>query len=344
MAIKVTFIAIAAVIGCLAILCAVFTAVFFRMGMSRYLKRSDRLNPSAFDKRGRPENYSDIPKKLDSLKDEMRACAEWMRNSNFEEHAITSFDGLKLHGRFLPADGEMKGIILMMHGFRSNPVHDFSCAVKCFHEMGYGCFLPYQRAHGDSEGKYITFGAFERFDCRDWAAFIEKRYPGYPLLLDGVSMGATTVLSASGLDLPSNVKGIIADCGFTSPYDIFEAVMKNAFKLPKFPLFYTVRAVTRLIAGFDLEDFSTVEAVKKNSLPILFAHGEADDFVPCEMSRRGYEAARSCCNATLFTVPGAGHGLSFLIDREGYLRILDRFLRDCINTGGTFGEVSNETQ
>ena len=38
------------------------------------------------------------------------------------------------------------------------------------------------------------------------------------IFLCGISMGCATTLMAAGLDLPDNVKGIIADCGFTSPW------------------------------------------------------------------------------------------------------------------------------
>lgn len=191
------------------------------------------------------------------------------------------------------------------------------------------CVLPYQRSHGESEGKYICFGVNERYDVLSWCNFLSEKYPGMPIVLDGVSMGASSVLMASGLNLPDSVKGIIADCGFTSPFEIFKWVSRASYGLSPFPFVYTMSAVTRFVAGFDPK-YSTKKALEKNTLPVFFAHGEADTFVPCSMGCDNYEAALKNCDAVLFTVPEAEHGMSFLRDREGYLAALDKFICKCI--------------
>jgi fermentation-respiration switch protein FrsA (DUF1100 family) len=127
-------------------------------------------------------------------------------------------------------------------------------------------------------------------------------------------MGATTVLLASGLKLPQNVKGIIADSGFTSPVDIIKKVAKDNYNVggslvvPIFNLF------CKLLGGFSLYGISTVDAVKKSKVPILLIHGKADNFVPCDMCRKNYQCA--LCEKEILLVENAGHGLGFFFNKE----------------------------
>ena len=181
-----------------------------------------------------------------------------------------------------------------------------------------------QRAHGLSEGKYITFGVKERFDCVRWAEYVHKRIGG-DIFLDGLSMGSTTVLMASGEKLPDSVRGIIADCGFTSPEEIMTKIMTVDLKIPKDPLFAPVAWMIKKRAGFAVNEYSTLDAMKKNRLPILFLHGKADKFVPYEMTVRAYEACRS--EKELLLVENAGHGISYLVEPERCKAALEKFLR-----------------
>lgn len=137
-------------------------------------------------------------------------------------------------------------------------------------------------------------------------------------------MGATTVLMAAGGPLPENVRGIMADCGFSSPWEIMAAVAKHRAHLPAFPMLYLVNFWCRLLAGFDGKEGSTVQAMARNRLPVFFAHGQADNFVPWAMTQAAYDAAD--CEKELLLVPGAGHGRSYLVDQERYLQMLERFL------------------
>ena len=139
------------------------------------------------------------------------------------------------------------------------------------------------------------------------------------LLLDGAT-GSN--LMAAGKPLPSNVIGVLADCGYTSPKEIICEVIRQ-MKLPSAVCYPFVRLAARLLAGFDLEQDSPLEAVARCQVPMIFFHGEGDDFVPCEMSRRNYAA----CNARkeLITIPGAGHGLAYAVQPQQYLQALRDF-------------------
>ena len=232
-----------------------------------------------------------------------------------ERVETVSEDGLRLAGDLYYAAEPSDHYLLCMHGYHSSS-QDFVCAVDFFLSLGYNVLLVCQRTHGDSEGKWITFGAKERYDCRAWCHYLVNRFGDHiSIVLDGLSMGASTVLMATELELPRNVKAVMADCGFTSPWDIICDVAKRSMHIPKYPFMPLFRLMVRLTAGFDLKEVSAVTAMAKNTkYPVQFIHGLADDFVPHEMSVRSYEACRA--PKRLVSIPDAGHGLSYLVDEE----------------------------
>lgn len=251
----------------------------------------------------------------------------WFREQPSEEVAITAWDGTYLVGHYLHHP-ESRGTILMMHGFRSHPYYDFSCAFQAYYELGYSLLTVHQRAHGRSGGQYITFGIKERKDCRNWAQYIWDRYgPEHDIFLDGISMGGATVVMATGLKLPKSVRGVISDCGFISPWEQMKFVLKD-YHLPVHPLLDIADLFCRTFAGFSIKEYSTLEAMKVNTLPMLFLHGEADKRVPCRFTLQTYEACQT--PKELITVANAGHGLSYLLETERCKEALARFL----NTNG----------
>jgi len=183
-----------------------------------------------------------------------------------------------------------------------------------------------QRSHGASEGKTITFGIRERYDCLRWVEFMNERLGAEtPVFLWGISMGAATVLMAAGLELPANVRGIAADCGYSAPEDILKATCRKRH-LPVGPTWQLLRLGARLFGHFNVEETSAVEAVKRAKVPILLIHGEGDGIVPCEMV---HEIAGACASpVTVVTVPEAEHGISWYVDMETCHSVLDAFMRE----------------
>lgn len=258
-----------------------------------------------------------------------RVDTEWFLERNPERLELTSYDGLNLVAFFLPAS-DAKGVVLLMHGYHSLPLREFATLARFYHDMGYHVCLPYQRAHGESEGKYVTFGVKERYDCRDWIFKLDGMFGGeMPIFVEGISMGCATVVMTSGFDnLPLNVRGFIADCGFTTPKDIcyYEmVVLRHIPALLSKMLLATGGMYTKLFAEFSLDEYSTLTALRENRRPMLFIHGSEDRRVPIEMTLANYEVCSE--PKGLYIAEGALHAISYLQQEEKYNRLVSDFLQ-----------------
>lgn len=243
----------------------------------------------------------------------------------YEAVSITSYDGLALCGKYYSAAPEAPWLI-MFHGYRSGAERDFSGGLPFGIESGFNILLVDQRAHGKSGGRCLTFGIKERRDCLSWVEYVRSQTNNsVKIALYGMSMGAATVLMATALDLPENVVGIVADCGYNSPSAIIKKVLRDR-RFPLFPTYTLLRLGGMLFGGFDLEAATAASAMEQCDIPVLFIHGEDDRFVPCDMGYQNY----SCCRSPekeLLTVPGAGHGMSYMVDKLTYLQAVSTFLR-----------------
>jgi len=251
------------------------------------------------------------------------ASDAWLRDNNAQDVYVTAKDGLKLHGYWIPAE-EPRGTILLAHGYRSTILVDFGLAFAFYHALGMNILVPHQRAHARSEGRYITFGVKESEDMKCWIDYHNKTYGNIQMILSGLSMGASTVLYLADQNLPENVKCIIADCGFTSPKDILDKVYRSVVHLPSGPSLWAADLFARVFAGFSLTEKDTRDVLKNAKLPVLMIHGLSDDFVPSDMTRQGYD---SCFGPKeILLVEGAGHGTSFLVDKQTYITRVIAFL------------------
>ena len=259
----------------------------------------------------------------------MTRCIEKMLALPYEDVHITSFDNKKLYGRYYHV-ADNAPVQILFHGYKSNPYIDFSGGNLLARKMGHNTLVIDQRSHGKSEGSAISFGINERKDCLYWVKYVNERFgEDTPIILCGLSMGAATVLMAADLDLPENVVGIIADCPYSSPKAIIRKVCRDMHFPPRL-LYPFVRLSALLFAGFQLEESNAVSAVRKTNIPILLIHGEDDRFVPCDMSR---EIAAACASPITFvTIPGAGHGLSYMVSPKEYEEATIQFIESVISS------------
>lgn len=241
----------------------------------------------------------------------IREAREWILSLPHEDLYITSEDGLRLHGKYYTNPKGNGRTVIFSHGYQSSCEHDFSIILPKYWEQGYDMLLPDQRSHGESEGAYICFGTKEKRDLEDWCRLVvERQGEGAKYVLHGMSMGATVALLAAGLpEVQRNLLGVVADSGFTSPYNQFVHMAKDRLHVPCCVL-PVLEGICRNRAGFRFHDASTEEALSKVKVPVLLIHGEGDDFVLAENSQKNFDACASE-KKWLVMVPGAGHGLGY---------------------------------
>ena len=278
------------------------------------------------EKRPSQDEYPIPPGKIyEPYRDTM---VQWMKEVRAmvpQTVSIISHDGLKLWGSYYEfAPGAP--IELMFHGYRGSAERDLCGGVQRCFALGRSALLVDQRTSGRSDGHVITFGIQEHRDCLRWVDFMVSHFgKDVKIILTGISMGAATVLLAAGNPLPKQVVGVLADCGYTSAKEMICKTI-GEMRLPPALLYPFVKLGARLYGRFDLEEVTPLEAVKNCTVPVIFFHGEDDQFVPCEMSRRNFDV----CPApkTLVTIPGAGHGLSYPKDPEAYLHAAASFFTE----------------
>lgn len=263
--------------------------------------------------------------------DQMKACKKVLdaaisefEAAPFEKVSIISHDGLKLTGRYYHVkDGG--ALEIACHGYKGNAIRDFCGNYIMAKEDGRNLLLIDERCHGSSEGHTITFGILERKDVLGWIKYANKRFGTVPIMLSGVSMGAATVLMVSGMDLPKNVKGILADCPFDAPANIIKKVLGQDRGLPVKFVYPLILLGGKLYGKFNLEEDTPIQAVKKSKVPILLIHGDADRFVPYEMSCNIHKAAPD--KIEFHTIHDAGHAINYVTKPEQYTRIVKAFIQ-----------------
>lgn len=278
--------------------------------------------------RGRQTPVRSVPEGagFDPYRERMLDNIDRLLETPYERVTVRSYDGLKLVGK-LYEGAPGAPLVLFFHGYRSTAERDGSGGFQLCREKGWHLLMVDQRSHGESEGREITFGLRERFDCKTWADYAARRFgPETSIFLWGLSMGASTVLMASDLALPESVRGIVADCGYDAPAAIVRETARRR-GLPPGLSQGLVGLGARVFGGFRLDEASPLDSVARSRLPILLIHGEADELVPPSMVR---SLERACASpVTVLTLPNAAHGMSWYVDRSAYQSALLRFMRDC---------------
>lgn len=233
--------------------------------------------------------------------------------------------GLKQDAWYVPAETATNKTVIVVHGF-TNDKEDMKPYAWMFHELGYNVLMPDNMSHGDSEGQIIGYGWNDRLNVIKWAEMLVEQNSDSEITLFGVSMGAATVMMASGEEsLPDQVVNIIEDCGYSSVWDELKYQAKEMYNLPAFPILYEVSAISKIRAGFSYGQASSVNQLKNNTRPVLFIHGSDDTFVPTSMVYKNYQATQG--EKELYIVKGAGHAKSFETDSQAYIEKISTFLK-----------------
>lgn len=305
----------------------IILAIMLTLGISYYAFRIAFLAPPHLD-----TNHYFAPEgdQYDAVREGIRKSVAKMAARNYEPVTITSFDGCILFARYYHVtDGAP--VQILFHGYKSSSLLDCSggtyLAADC---LKHNVIVVDQRSHGQSSGNVITFGIKERKDCLRWIGYAKERFgEEIPIILSGLSMGAATVLMACDLNLPSNVKGIIADCPYSSPKEIIMKVSKDMHFPPHIMLPF-VWLGGFLFGQFNLFESSASKAIKTTAIPILILHGDCDELVPFEMSHSMLSSGAK--DITLESFAGAGHGLSYIIIPDKYEKVVLKFVKRCLDS------------
>ncbi len=247
---------------------------------------------------------------------------EWFDKNHNDIYLNSSKDNLRLHAyEFENANSDVW--VIVVHGYMIDG-RGMCYVTEEFFKRGYHVLVPDLRGHGKSEGKYIGMGIPDRFDLSDWIQYLLRNHPERKIILYGISMGASTVMMATGENMPQQVKLAISDCGYSSVWKEFSYQLKRLFKLPSFPILNLASLICKIRAGYFLNEYSSTKALVKSNTPTLFIHGTEDDFVPFYMLQKNYDAAK--CPKGKLAVKGARHSESFTIENTLYWNTIDAFI------------------
>jgi len=269
---------------------------------------------------------------VSALEEEQKRLEElrnWTRKRNFESVEVETEDGLTLRAQYLENESPNGKSVILAHGYKGNS-EQMPEITRFYYEEGYNILKPDARGHGKSEGDYIGYGWDDRLDYKEWFNLLINEKDEKSIFLHGFSMGAATVLMTSGEDLPEEVKGIIADSGYTSLEEELTHQLNYLYRLPAFPIMEVTSLVTKVRAGYTFSEASALEQVKRNRVPLFIIHGDQDELVPTEMANRLYEATNGM--KELWIVPGAGHTEGFTVEEEEYKKRVKGFIEEVMNS------------
>lgn len=270
-------------------------------------------------------DHYDLPREISSkeITEKIIRYIDKLKDVPYEQVCIKSYDGHILYGKYYHNKDDAP-LDIAFHGYRGTDIRDLAGCLTTIQDGQRNMLLITQRAHGKSKGRYLTFGIKERKDCLSWVNYAIERFGGdVRILLRGVSMGAATVLMATGLNLPKNVYGVLADCPYSSVKEVIKKVVKDDIKLNAKLVYPLIWLSARVFCGVSLNKITAENQVVKTKVPIIIYHGTEDQFVPAYMSEC-VQKVKPDIERHLFS--GAGHALSYMVDTERYEKILKEFI------------------
>lgn len=244
--------------------------------------------------------------------------------SDYTDQYMTAEDGTKLHAYEIKNTKKSDVWVIVVHGYTGKASDQYGYA-KGFYDMGYNVLVPDLRGHGLSEGNYIGMGWDDRLDVLGWIDYVIKNNKDAQIVLHGVSMGGATVMMTAGEQLPDNVKCIIEDSGYTSVWNEFSYQLKALFNLPSFPVLQCASVVGKLRAGYWISDASAIDQLANATKPMLFIHGDKDDFVPFYMLDEVYNAAN--VEKEKLVIEGSAHAKALQTNPELYWKTVTQFVK-----------------
>lgn len=274
-----------------------------------------------------PDGVARAKEEMDRRCPGLKAWIDSMYAAGAMRDTIIVRDGYKLHSTFAPAEQPSGRTAVIMHGYSANPVYMMHIARMYRDSLGYNIWLPSARRHGESEGAAVQMGWLDRFDLLDWSAVAHEYFGDTLQVYHGVSMGAAAVMNTSGEETPDYVRGFVEDCGFTNLWDAAHRFVEKNYNLSADTLLDEVDTRISRQYGWSLRENSCVDQLAKCSKPMLFIHGEADQFVPPDMIIWNFQA-KVHGYREMWVAPGSRHARSFSDHPAEYTAIVRRFLKE----------------
>jgi len=275
--------------------------------------------------------------KRDMQDEKERTCVhypglhEWIdnleENGLLKETSITDDEGYDIHAYYIEAEENVGKTAIAIHGYTSSPMAMMMIARMFRDSLGYNVLLPHLNYHAHSEGNSIQMGWKDRLDVEQWMPVAHEIFHDTLQVVQGISMGGATTMMVSGDELPEYVKGFIEDCGYSSVWDQFEMQLKDQFGLPPFPLLYAADIITKCKYGWGFKEASSMAQVAKCELPMLFIHGDADDYVPTSHIYKNYDAKVKGYK-DMWLAPDTDHAFSYRNHPAEYTARVRAFLKD----------------
>ena len=245
----------------------------------------------------------------------------------FRDTTLVGEGGCKLHAVFAPAadSAAAQGTAVIVHGYTDNHLVFLYLARMYRDTLNYNVMVPDLHYHGYSEGDAVQMGWLDRLDVERWAAMAHEIWNDGFMVVHGVSMGAATTMMMSGDELPAYLRAFVEDCGYASVWDQFKANLRQRFHLPPFPVLHSASAFCRKRYGWDFKEASSVKQLAKCDRPMLFIHGDADDFVPLEQLQMNYDA-KTAGYKEMWVAEGAVHANAYAKYPEAYTQHVREFL------------------
>ncbi|MBR1576653.1 MAG: alpha/beta hydrolase [Bacteroidales bacterium] len=245
----------------------------------------------------------------------------------FRDTSLTGEGGYKLHAVYASAcdPASALGTAVVVHGYTDNHICFLNLVRMYRDSLNYNVMVPDLHYHGESEGRAVQMGWFDRLDVRRFADMAHEIWGDDFLVVHGVSMGAATTMMLSGDDLPAYYRAFVEDCGYSSVWDQFAHNLKDWFHLPPFPVLHSANIVCRNKYGWDFKEASSVEQVAKCERPMLFIHGDKDDFVPFEHLQKNYDAKVKGYKE-MWVAPGSEHAMAYKDHPAEYVQHVRAFL------------------
>lgn len=283
-----------------------------------------------------PHGVDDIERtrhKADSLLPGSTAWYDGLKAQGIlKDSWITNDEGLKLHACTVPAanPAEAQGTAIVVHGYGDNHFV-FLYLVRMYRDLfNYNVLFPDLQYHGYSEGDEIQMGWKDRLDVLQWIDVAHKEWGDDFMVLHGVSMGGATVMMVSGEPLPDYVKCIVEDCGYSSVVKQFNNNRKQSFGFVPPDVLQSASSVTKKKYGWGFWEASSLKQLEKSTVPMLFIHGDADDFVPFDNLQLNFDAKKQGYKE-MYVCPDAVHANSYQKDPEMYIHKVSNFLKTVKN-------------